>query len=122
VLEETVGRVPHRINVYLVHRVYGDPEGVTVCGGDGFVALAEGGKRSDLAHGLVANFGLDHIDVGDPELRFDEQNLMDHHHGERLYLSEGQVFRMHVDPDSALNSVYHDARRPSRLLLPVRTA
>lgn len=105
-LEQTVGRIPGRINVYLVHRVYGDLEGVTACTRGGFVALAEGGKRSDLAHGLVANFGLEYIAQLDPVFTFDDQNLMSSKHGERLYLSEGQVFRMHLDPASALNSVY----------------
>jgi hypothetical protein len=66
-----------------------------------------------MAHELGHAFALEHID--DLVADFDVTNVMHSASNVRQYLTEGQIFRAHLRPGSALNSVY--GARPA---LPVR--
>lgn len=105
-LSQTIGRKPDRINLYLVDRVDGHHARVATCGGDGFAVLADGVFPDDVTFALTANFGLRDVGQYGKAYAFNEENVMHPDHGPRKYLTEGQVFRMHVNPKSALNTVY----------------
>lgn len=105
-LTQAIGRKPGRINLYVVQRVEGKASRVTVCGGGGFGVIGHGAFAGDVTFALTANFGLKDVQQYGPKFVFDERNVMHPDHGPRQYLTEGQIFRMHVNPQSALNSVY----------------
>lgn len=111
-LQEKVGTHPGRVNAYWVYSVSGSPYVAESCDfGSGFVASGKGAGDDLLAHELGHSFGLRHTDL-DPG--FDDTNVMWAASSVREFLSEGQVFRAHVDPTSVLNWLY--AVRPGEPL------
>ena len=130
-LETMITKVPNRINVYIVKTVdsdgYGDPTNGDTCTSNDFVALGWKGNGSLLAHELGHSFELTHID-GSPSPSnptgsfpgFDDTNVMHSWSINRQYFTEGQLFRAHLTPASALNSVYNARPSPqfTRLCLP----
>jgi hypothetical protein len=130
-VETTVTKVPNRINVYIVKTVdsdgYGDPTNGDTCTSNDFVAFGWKGNGALLAHELGHSFELTHID-GSPSPSnptgsfpgFDDTNVMHSWSINRQYFTEGQLFRAHLTPASALNSVYNARPSPqfTRLCLP----
>lgn len=113
-LQADIGARAGRINVYLVGLVDGSTSRGNACAiGGGFVAIAAGSGADLLAHELGHDFALEHID--DLTASFDETNVMHSLSSLRRYLTEGQTFRGHLRPASAVNAVY--AARPG---LPTR--
>ena len=109
-----IGARAGRINVYLVNLVDGSTSRGNACAiGGSFVAIAAGSGADLLAHELGHDFGLEHID--DLTVDFDPTNVMHSASSTRQFLTEGQTFRAHLRPNSAINQVY--ARRPG---LPTR--
>ncbi|MEO5700345.1 MAG: hypothetical protein ABIS17_05540 [Casimicrobiaceae bacterium] len=100
-----VGSRPGRINVYLVGLVDGSTSRGNACNiGGRFVAIAAGAGADLLAHELGHDFALEHVD--DLTRAFDPSNVMHSASNVRAFLTEGQGFRAHTRPDSALNAVY----------------
>ena len=104
-LQTVIGERPDRINIYSVNRLQRDGRtfaGVAELGGNA-IALSPGGwSGAILAHEIGHNFGLRHVDE---VTGFDESNVMFSRGGERHFFSEGQTFRIHFTPESALPSV-----------------
>jgi predicted Zn-dependent protease with MMP-like domain len=103
-LEQTIGSRPGRINVYRVESVSGTPFAAEACGlGSGFVALGQSTSSDILVHEIGHSFGLEH-----PQgiAGLGEENVMADLSSQRAFLTEGQVFRAHVDPGSVINSLY----------------
>jgi hypothetical protein len=103
-LEQSIGSRPGRINVYRVETVRGTPFGADACGfGSGFAALGQSTTSDILVHEVGHSFGLEHpqgiAGVGD-------ENVMADLSIQREFLTEGQLFRSHVDPISVINSLY----------------
>lgn len=110
-LQSDIGVRPGRINVYLVGLVDGSTSRGNACSiGGGFVAVAAGASAELLAHELGHAFALEHID--DLVADFDEHNVMHSASSSRQSLTEGQTFRAHLRPASAVNAVY--AARPGQ--------
>jgi len=113
-MQAQIGARPNRINVYLVSLVDGSTSRGNACiVGGGFVAIAAGAGSELLAHELGHDLALEHID--DLVADFDPTNIMHSASNVRQFLTEGQLFRAHLRPGSALNGVY--GGRPG---LPVR--
>jgi len=113
-LQADIGARAGRINVYVVNLVDGSTARGNACAtGGGFVAIAAGSGAELLAHELGHDFALDHID--DLAQTFDVRNVMYSASSVRQFLTEGQTFRAHTRPNSALNAVYSvRAGQPTR--------
>jgi hypothetical protein len=104
-IQSDIGVRPGRMNVYLVSLVDGSTSRGNACSiGGGFVAIASGSGAELLAHELGHDFGLEHID--DLIATFDTTNVMHSASNVRQFLTEGQTFRAHLRPNSAINAVY----------------
>jgi hypothetical protein len=104
-IQGDIGVRPGRMNVYVVNLVDGSTSRGNACGiGGGFVAIASGSGADLLAHELGHDFSLEHID--DLIASFDTTNLMHSASAVRQFLTEGQTFRAHLRPNSAINAVY----------------
>ena len=104
-IQSDIGVRPGRINVYLVGLVDGSTSRGQVCiVGGGFSTLAAGAGADLMAHELGHAFALEHID--DLTADFDTTNVMHSASNVRAYFTEGQIFRAHLRPGSAINSVY----------------
>jgi hypothetical protein len=107
-MQTAIGKTPGRINVYMVDLVQGMLGRGQSCGfGGGFVALGSAAGDTLLAHEIGHDFTLEHIDSLPAD--FDDTNVMHPASDVRQYFTEGQLFRAHMAPLSALNSmsVYH---------------
>jgi hypothetical protein len=104
-LAADIGARPGRINVYLVGLVDGSTSRGNACAiGGGFVAIAAGSGAELLAHELGHDFGLEHVD--DLVTDFNPTNVMHSASNSRQYLTEGQLFRAHLRPNSAINQIF----------------
>lgn len=104
-VQADIGKRPGRINIYLVNLVDGSTSRGNACDvGSSFVAIAAGAGAELLAHELGHDFALEHIDdlVGS----FDPTNVMHSASNVRAYVTEGQSFRAHLRPNSAVNAIY----------------
>jgi hypothetical protein len=100
--ETLIGKTSGQINIYYVEGVDGGfDRGYTCPGGATFMASLS--KPDLLGHEIGHSFGLGHVD-GLPT--FDQTNVMHSASNVRKYLTEGQVFRSHLDPLTALNKIY----------------
>jgi hypothetical protein len=122
-LQKTVGSVSGKVNIYYVEEVkivgsgYGKDFGNTCAIGSAFVAMAAGTYDDLLAHELGHTFGLTHPGQMPKQYKshFDATNTMWAMSIKRQYLTEGQVFSAHVNPNSTINSVYKlRAGKPTR--------
>src|SRR5215471_3839744 len=104
-IQSDIGMRPGRMNVYMVSLVDGSSSRGNACAiGGGFVAIASGSGAELLSHELGHDFGLEHID--DLTDSFDTTNVMHSASNNRQFLTEGQTFRAHLRPNSAINSVF----------------
>jgi len=100
-----IGSKPGRINIYIVETVDGGTSRGQACSiGSDFVAMASGAGTELLSHEIGHNFGLLHIDSRSD---FNRTNVMHSASNTRQYFSEGQLFRAHFNPNSALNDTYN---------------
>lgn len=100
-----IGNKPNRINIYVVETVDGGTSRGQACSiGSDFVAMASGAGSELLSHEIGHNFGLLHTDSRSD---FNRTNVMHSASNTRQYFSEGQVFRSHFNPSSALNDTYN---------------
>lgn len=108
-LRDDIGFVPNRLNIYWVDTV----NGMTGSGWSNFGAQIVMGKNSGvelLSHEIGHAFSLTHTN-GDAN--FDVQNIMASASNTRQFVSEGQLFRSHLNPMSALNALYNS--RPGEI-------
>jgi hypothetical protein len=111
-IQADIGVRAGRINVYLVNLVDGSTSRGNACSiGGPFVAIAAGSTADLLAHELGHDYALEHID--DLPLAFDVTNVMHPASSTRAFVTEGQSFRAHTLPASAINAVY--ALRPGQV-------
>lgn len=110
-MEQQIGHKSGRLNFYYVERVDGGASRGRACpiGGD-FAVMAEDTGNELMAHEIGHLFSLTHIDhLGND---FDRSNVMHSASSVREYLTEAQVYRVHFNPNSAVNQ--HLGLRPSR--------
>lgn len=101
-LRNDIGFTNGRLNIYWVNTV----NGATTNGWSNFGAqIAMGADTFDelLSHEIGHAFSLTHSDGA---ANFDDTNVMWSGSIQRQFLTEGQLFRAHLDPDSIINAVY----------------
>jgi hypothetical protein len=102
-LRDDIGFTAGRLNIYWVDTVSGS----TTNGWSNFGAqIAMGRNTGDelLSHEIGHAFSLEHTDA---HANFDNTNIMDSTSNTREFVTEGQLFRAHLDPGSIINSVYN---------------
>ncbi|MCH9697458.1 MAG: hypothetical protein K0U68_05065 [Gammaproteobacteria bacterium] len=101
-----IGFTQDRINVYYINTVEGNP---TMGWSDFEARIVMGFNTTEtlLSHELGHAFSLVHPEDGPIAGEFNAQNVMIASTNSRSWLTEGQTFRAHFDPDSVINSVYN---------------
>jgi len=102
-LRNDIGFTAGRLNIYWVDTVNGS----TSTGWSNFGAqIAMGRNTGDelLSHEIGHAFSLTHING---LATFDQTNVMHNASNTRAFLTEAQLFRAHLDPDSILNDIYN---------------
>ena len=113
-LQNDIGETAGRINIYYVDTVDGGTGRGQACSiGSDFVAMGKSTNDELLVHELGHNFGLLHTNG---QATFDQTNIMHSASSTRQFITEGQLFRAHLLPTSAINDTYN--ARPG---LPTRT-
>lgn len=112
-IQNDIGRIAGRINVYWVSTVDGGADRGQACAfGSDFVAMGRNANDELLVHEFGHNFDLQHVDG---QATFDDTNIMDSASGTRAFITEGQLTRAHLNSNSALNGVYNArAGEPTR--------
>lgn len=108
-LRDDIGFTPGRVNIYWVDTV----NGLTTNGWSNFGnQIAMGRLTGDelLSHEIGHSFSLTHTD---DNANFDHTNVMWSASSNRQFLSEGQLFRAHLNPGSTINATY--AARPGEI-------
>lgn len=108
-LRNDIGFTNGRLNIYWVNTV----NGLTTNGWSNFGAqVAMGANTGDelLSHEIGHAFSLTHSDGA---ATFDATNVMWSASNTRQFLTEGQLFRAHLNPSSIINAVYN--ARPGEL-------
>jgi hypothetical protein len=114
-IESDIGKSAGRINIYYVDNVDGGTGRGQACNiGSDFVAMGKNTGDELLSHELGHDMALTHID--DLTTNFDQTNIMHSASNTREFITEGQVYRAHLEPGSALNFLYN--ARPGQ---PTRT-
>ncbi|MGC4097892.1 MAG: hypothetical protein QM706_12315 [Nitrospira sp.] len=104
-LQNEIGFDSGRINVYLVDSVDGSTTRGNACQiGGPFVAIASTAGTDLLSHEMGHDLALTHID--DLTTNFDQTNVMHSASNTRAFLTEGQLFRAHLQSLSAINGTY----------------
>jgi len=104
-IQSDIGFDSGRINVYLVDSVDGSTSRGNACQiGGPFVAIASTAGTDLLSHEMGHDLALTHID--DLTANFDQTNIMHSASNSRAFITEGQLFRMHLQPGSAINATY----------------
>lgn len=112
-IQNDIGQDAGRINVYWVSTVDGGTGRGQACAfGSDFVAMGRTANDELLVHEFGHNFDLRHVDG---QATFDDTNIMDSASSTRAFITEGQLTRAHLNPNSALNGVYNArAGEPTR--------
>jgi hypothetical protein len=111
-IESDIGKTPGRINIYYVDNVDGGTGRGQACNiGSDFVAMGKNTGDELLSHEFGHDMALTHID--DLTTNFDQTNIMHSASNTREFITEGQVYRAHLEPGSALNFLYN--ARPGQL-------
>jgi len=102
-LRDDIGFVPGRLNIYWVDTVnYSTTNGWSNFGAQ--VVMGSNSGEDLLVHEIGHAFSLTHTN-GLPD--FDGTGVMVSNSNIRQYITEGQLFRAHMNPSSLLNSVYN---------------
>lgn len=102
-LRDDIGFTAGRLNIYWVDTVNGS----TTTGWSNFGAqIAMGRNTGDelLVHEIGHALSLTHINA---LADFDQTNIMHNASNTREFISEGQLFRGHLDSDSMVNAIYN---------------
>lgn len=114
-IETDIGKTNGIINIYYVNRVDGGTGRGNACNiGSDFVAMGSSTGDELLSHEIGHDLALTHIDG---QAGYDQTNVMHSASNTRQYLTEGQTFRAHLIPASALNDAnIYNARtgKPTR--------
>lgn len=103
-IQNDIGRRANRINVYWVSTVDGGAARGQACSfGSDFVAMGRNANDELLVHEFGHNLDLRHVDG---QATFDNTNIMDSASSTRSFITEGQLFRAHLNSNSALNGIY----------------
>lgn len=108
-LRDDIGFTANRLNIYWVDTV----DGSTTSGWSNFGAQVVMGRNTGdelLSHEIGHGFSLTH---SNGVANFDQTNIMHNASNTREFVTEGQLFRAHIDPDSIVNDVYN--ARPGEL-------
>jgi hypothetical protein len=108
-LRNDIGFTAGRLNIYWVDTV----NGATTSGWSNFGAQVVMGRNTGdelLSHEIGHAFSLTHTDGN---ANFDVTNVMASASNTRQFVTEGQLFRAHLNPASILNAVYN--ARPGEL-------
>ncbi|WP_160114508.1 M66 family metalloprotease [Aquimarina sp. AU474] len=104
-IENDIGKDAGKINIYYVETVDGGTSRGQACNiGSDFVAMGENTFSDLLSHELGHDFGLFHTDTN---ANFDQTGIMHSGSVTRAFITEGQLFRAHLVPGSAINAVYN---------------
>ncbi|MBT8438676.1 MAG: hypothetical protein KJO91_03035 [Gammaproteobacteria bacterium] len=101
-LRDDIGFTVGRLNIYWVDTVNGS----TTTGWSNFGPQIVMGRNTGdelLSHEIGHAFSLTHTNG---VANFDQTNIMHNASNTREFITEGQLFRAHLDPDSILNLVY----------------
>ena len=109
-LKRDIGFDPSRLNVYWVDTVNGGSGNGVAIDGQPVVLVGRNASGGLLCHELGHAFVLEHVDP----TSFDANNVMIPSGNSRQFFTEGQVFRMHFHPSSAINYLYN--ARPGRIV------
>ncbi|MEP6769949.1 MAG: hypothetical protein ABJC61_14850 [Acidobacteriota bacterium] len=110
-LQTDIGQTAGRINIYFLDKVdrgggsYAQGNGNACAIGSSFVAVGSSIGTDLLVHETGHDFGLTHVD--DLTTDFDATNVMFSSSNSRQYFTEGQTFRAHMTPGSAINAVFN---------------
>lgn len=104
-----IGHDSSVINIYYVNRVdfgsgFSTGNGVW-CSNDRIIVMGSTASDHLAAHEIGHAFELDH--VNDLTTNFDTTNVMHNASNNREYLTEGQTFRAHFEPNSVINTTYN---------------
>lgn len=103
-MRNDIGFDAGRINVYVVDSVDGSVSRGQACEiGGPFVAIAASAGADLLSHEIGHNLALTHTN---DLTSFNMTGIMHDASSTRQFISEGQLFRMHLQAASAINSVY----------------
>ncbi len=108
-LRDDIGFTAGRLNIYWVDTVNGS----TTTGWSNFGPQVVMGRNTGdelLSHEIGHAFSLTHTNG---VTNFDQTNVMHNASNTREFITEGQLFRAHLDPDSILNDIY--GARPGEL-------
>ncbi len=104
-IETDIGKDANKINIYYVGTVDGGSSRGQACAiGSDFVAMGENTLSDLLSHELGHDFNLFHTDT---HANFDQTGIMHSASSTRAFISEGQLFRSHLQSGSALNAIYN---------------
>lgn len=94
------------LNMYVVGRVAGSAWEGYSCGEMDIAVVAAATSWHTKLHEIGHNFGLEHVDARTIRQYTPTENLMHKASSDRRFLSEGQVFRMNFDIQTAMNQVF----------------
>lgn len=106
-LRNDIGYDPGRINIYLTRQVEDSrSKGKTIQNGDQILLGSHTGEVDALLHQITHAFSLEHTDnlagFYSKSATHSTNNLLTR----RKFLSQGQSFRAHAHPESAINDTY----------------
>jgi hypothetical protein len=99
----SIGAVPGRVNVYWVTAVNGGTGSGVQWAGVPAAAVGHDATGNVIAHELGHAFVLEHVDG---MTGYGTTNVMQSQGGSKAFFTEGQTFRMHFHPSSALHFAY----------------
>lgn len=107
-LASLIGFDAGKINIYLVRKTFGSRYfGLGEVGGDKIAMGMYTGGKDLLIHEISHNFSLEHTD---DDSNFDTRNVaisIGSIWTKRQHYTEGQTFRCHTEPGSAINATYN---------------